>query len=92
MVIDFGHVKEIWVKLIDSKLDHAHLNDVLPVRSTAENMALWILNRLKQLSHLPVHKIRLWETATGSVTIYINDQVGVEFPFLTQEEIGLEPI
>lgn len=92
MVVDFGDIKHVWFKLIDSVLDHAHLNDVLPVRSTAENMCFWILNRLKQMSHLPVHKIRLWETASGSATIWIGDQVGVEFPYLTKKELEEEPI
>lgn len=40
MIIDFKHIK----KLIHDRLDHQHINDVLPdINPTAENMAAWIL-------------------------------------------------
>lgn len=35
------------------------------VRSTCENMAAYIFNRLKALTDLPIYAIRLWETPTG---------------------------
>lgn len=40
MVVDFTHIK----RLIKEVLDHAVLNDVLPVNPTAENLARWIVD------------------------------------------------
>lgn len=40
MVVDFTHIK----RLISEVLDHAVLNDVLPVNPTAENLARWIVD------------------------------------------------
>lgn len=42
-VVDFGELD--WVaSLIQSTLDHQHLNDVLDVNPTSENIALWLLD------------------------------------------------
>ncbi len=40
MVVDFTHIKQ----LINEVLDHAVLNDVLPVNPTAENLARWVVD------------------------------------------------
>ena len=40
MVVDFTHIKN----LVKNVLDHAVLNDVLPVNPTAENLARWIVD------------------------------------------------
>lgn len=42
MVADFTHIKQ----MITGKLDHAVLNDVLPLNPTAENLARWIVDSI----------------------------------------------
>ena len=42
MVVDFTHIK----RLINDVLDHAVLNDVLPMNPTAENLARWIVETI----------------------------------------------
>lgn len=45
MVIDFGRLE--WVdRLIAESLDHRHLNEVLEVNPTSENIANWIAVRV----------------------------------------------
>ena len=40
MVIDFTHVK----KTVNSKMDHANLNEVFDFNPTAENIGRWLVN------------------------------------------------
>jgi 6-pyruvoyltetrahydropterin/6-carboxytetrahydropterin synthase len=66
MVMDFSDVKEQW-GLIEGFLDHRDLNktigpDIGP--TTAENIAVWILARMRCASAITVY-----ETATSSVTV-----------------------
>ncbi len=42
MVIDFTHIK----KMIHDELDHKHLNDILKVNPTAENLCWWIQHKI----------------------------------------------
>jgi 6-pyruvoyltetrahydropterin/6-carboxytetrahydropterin synthase len=51
MVQDYGELKPIknWV---DEKLDHRHLNEVIPGNPTAENIARWICFQWKP--HFPM--------------------------------------
>ena len=42
MVAVFTHIKQ----MITGKLDHAVLNDVLPLNPTAENLARWIVDSI----------------------------------------------
>lgn len=43
MVIDFTEIK----KLVSDKLDHKNLNEVFDFNPTAENIAKWICNNVK---------------------------------------------
>lgn len=44
-VLDFCELA--WIaELIDGELDHRHLNDVLDVNPTAENIATWLAQRI----------------------------------------------
>jgi 6-pyruvoyltetrahydropterin/6-carboxytetrahydropterin synthase len=45
-VIDFGELQ--WIgDLIASTLDHRHLNDVIDLNPTSENIATWMLKRVQ---------------------------------------------
>lgn len=67
MIIDFSVLKDVVKREILDKVDHRMLNDVLDFRTTAENMAEWMMKAIQ--SALPgrvyVTRIRLWETPTS---------------------------
>lgn len=72
MVVDLDEIKAIVQPLIASRLDHYYLNDVIAGPTTAENIAHWIWDQLE--AERPdfaalLHRIRLWETASGYVEI-----------------------
>ena len=71
MVIDFSIIKKIIKRMIIEILDHQNLNEVdsdnftywMP---TAENIVLWIWQRLEfQLKPTKLQRVRLWETSTS---------------------------
>jgi 6-pyruvoyltetrahydropterin/6-carboxytetrahydropterin synthase len=64
MVFDFVELKRIVSERVVTVLDHSYLNDTLR-QPTAENIAAWIWEKL---ADLPLHEIRVWETATSFVT------------------------
>jgi len=64
MVVDFGDLKKVVNSLIIDYVDHQNLDDILTFKSTAENMAAWMLDVL-QIADLPVTKIELYETPTA---------------------------
>lgn len=64
IAFDFVDLKRIVKTRVVDVLDHRYLNDYVP-KSTAENMAAWIWNRLAEL---PLAEITLWETDSSSVT------------------------
>jgi 6-pyruvoyltetrahydropterin/6-carboxytetrahydropterin synthase len=68
MVMDFGDLSKVVVKMLVKYLDHQWLNDSLNVESpTAEYIAKWIFDYLKP--QLPLlHSIALNETASSTVT------------------------
>ncbi|MCX7654335.1 MAG: 6-carboxytetrahydropterin synthase QueD [Fervidobacterium sp.] len=69
MVIDFLELKQIVQNEVLNVLDHSYINDIIP-QPSAENIAEWIWNRLKDRLHTERYKlteIRLWETPTSFV-------------------------
>lgn len=65
IIIDFADVKEIVNKNVIKILDHENLNDIMK-NPTAENIVIWIWDKLK--CELNLHEIKLWETPTSYVT------------------------
>ena len=66
-VLDFAEISDA-VKPIIARLDHRILNDVLPVPSTAENLAAWIMHEL--MPHLPLlSRVDVYETARTCATV-----------------------
>ncbi|MBB1551118.1 MAG: 6-carboxytetrahydropterin synthase QueD [Prevotella sp.] len=63
MVADFAHIKE----LIQDKLDHRELNEVLSFNPTAENIARWIVDLIPTC-----YKVSVQETE-GNIAIYEED-------------------
>ncbi|MBQ5872422.1 MAG: 6-carboxytetrahydropterin synthase, partial [Bacteroidaceae bacterium] len=52
MVVDFKLIKE----RIESLLDHANLNEVLPCNPTAENIAKWTCDQLPECYRVDVQE------------------------------------
>lgn len=75
MVIDFEDLKNIVKTRIVDKLDHQYLNEVFPFRTTAENMAVWMMRELRRAG-LTVRFLRLYETPTSYVEIFEGDVPG----------------
>jgi len=72
MVIDFYDLKAIVTTEVIDKMDHKVLNEVLPFRTTAENMAAHIFSVLTdklQPCGVIVEKIKLWETPDSYVEV-----------------------
>lgn len=67
LVMDFVELKAVVKSKVIDKLDHTHLNDTID-QSSAENIAIWIWNELKD--DLPLlTEVWVWETA-DSFAIY----------------------
>jgi 6-pyruvoyltetrahydropterin/6-carboxytetrahydropterin synthase len=64
MVMDFKLLKKAVEEKVVALLDHTHLNDRFE-NPSAENVAVWIWDRLK--GELPLAKIWLYETDTSYV-------------------------
>lgn len=76
MVMDFDELKEYYNENIHKKVDHKFLNDVLPFRTTAENIARWIFETLETeitFGRRYVTRVRVWETPTSWAEVHADD-------------------
>jgi 6-pyruvoyltetrahydropterin/6-carboxytetrahydropterin synthase len=70
--IDFKLLKTHLRNLLDT-VEHRHLNDIPPfnqINPTAENLAAWIYQQLKQQltnTHAKLHAVIVWETDRSMV-------------------------
>jgi 6-pyruvoyltetrahydropterin/6-carboxytetrahydropterin synthase len=64
MVMDFSDLASQISRLVIEPLDHTHLNELFDFVPTAEALAVWAFEALRE-SGLPVTRIRLWETPTS---------------------------
>lgn len=67
MVCDFSHIKS----LVSDRLDHRHLNDVLPFNPTAENIARWIVDLIPECYKAIVQE------SEGNTAMYVDDDADV---------------
>ena len=65
IAFDFLKLKKIVEERVLDILDHSFINDVIE-NPSAENIALWSWNRLKDA--LPLREIKVFETPTSFVT------------------------
>ncbi len=63
VVMDFSDFKKIAQEKAIEKLDHKYLNEIIS-NPTAENIAVWIWQQLKE--DLNLHEVRVWETESNS--------------------------
>lgn len=65
LAFDFVELKRIAQEKAISILDHSYINDVVE-NPSAEHIAIWIWKQLE--NHVPLHEIKVYETATSFVT------------------------
>lgn len=63
MVVDFTHIKS----LVMDRLDHAVVNDVIPMNPTAENIARWIVDNVPNCWRCEVQE------SEGNIAVYEKD-------------------
>lgn len=65
MVVNFRDVKSEVKERVVRKLDHQHLDSLLPGLTTAENLCYWIAQELLPAFGERLHRVELWETRTA---------------------------
>ena len=65
-VIDYAELSAALDPII-ARLDHQNLNEILPFKTTAENLAAWLYNKLSP--ELPVDFVEFYETAKTCVRV-----------------------
>lgn len=71
MVEDFTHIK----KVIQSKMDHANLNEIFDFNPTAENLGKWIVEEFDTC-----YKVNVQESLGNTATVIDENKIkGIEF-------------
>jgi len=71
MTIDFNELKKVVQREVIEKLDHKclnHIPDFKRENPTAENMCLWIVDRLEPIYEEMLVKVVVWETEASYAT------------------------
>ncbi len=73
MVMNFRDLRAVVNERVLARLDHHHLNDVIPELTTAENLCHWIAREL--IPHLGrlLHRIELWETRNAFAALTVEE-------------------
>lgn len=74
MVIDFSDLKSIVNKLVVDPLDHQCLNELLPYRPTAENMAnhfFEVMEPVLKGFDVDLVRVRLWESSDSYAEVSV---------------------
>lgn len=69
MVIDFAELKDIVKAEAVNALDHVYINDIIK-QPTAENISVWIWNRLESKVERPnckLFEVEVWESPQNKV-------------------------
>jgi 6-pyruvoyltetrahydropterin/6-carboxytetrahydropterin synthase len=69
MVLNFTEVKAAVQERVIRRLDHQHLNDVVPELTTAENLLYWIAGALLPAFGERLCRLELWETRTSGAAL-----------------------
>ncbi|GIP54891.1 6-carboxytetrahydropterin synthase QueD [Paenibacillus vini] len=71
ITVDFGTIKQIWKEEIEGYLDHRYLNETLPpMNTTAENMVVWLFEKMEASMDLERYRSSLPEARTEFVRLY----------------------
>jgi 6-pyruvoyltetrahydropterin/6-carboxytetrahydropterin synthase len=73
MVVNFRDVKAEVKERVIWKLDHQHLDSLLPGLTTAENLCYWIAEQLLPAFPQVLHRLELWETRTAFAALDAGD-------------------
>lgn len=66
LIIDFVDLKNLVNEKVIDKLDHSYINDLLD-NPTAENIAVWIWDQLKDIEEAKLYEVKLWESPNSFV-------------------------
>ncbi|MDO7907162.1 6-carboxytetrahydropterin synthase QueD [Paenibacillus sp. JX-17] len=71
LTVDFGDIKDIWKKHIETYLDHQYLNESLPaMNTTAENMVVWLYEQMETALQSEPYASRVEGGRTEFVRLY----------------------
>lgn len=69
MVRNFRDLKQGVRELVIDRLDHQHLENLIPGLTTAENILWWIARRLQPHFGTELERLELWETRTAAAVL-----------------------